>query len=1014
MPFLNKKLNEVCEPNAHQKENTTTTSLLTQEITYARLTIDDPLTKMKFLIDTGADLSVLPKRYAENDTPLSRILYAANGTKIATYGDKRLNLSLGFNRLFPWTFTIAEVDCPIIGADFLLHFNLMVDLHGKRLVDGTTLQTMTGSISQSITPSIKVIHEPYQSILNQYQNITELNSSKLIDTPTEHHIITVGPPIHTKARRLAPDKLEAAKKEFDLLTELGICRPSASEWASPLHMVHKADGSWRPCGDYRLLNNVTTPDRYPLPYLQDITAILHNKKFFSKIDLQRAFHQIPLTAEDIPKTAITTPFGLFEFTRLTFGLKNAAQTMQRLINRILAGLDFVFAYIDDILIASRNELEHQRHLKIVLQRLSEHNLAINLDKCLFGKNSLTFLGHQITPDGFSPLAEKVDAITRIPIPCIAKDLKSFLATINFYRRFLPMAAEYQQTLSKLIPGNKRNDKTPIEWTEEGKTAFEKCKTQLASTAMLSYPNEKYELILHTDASDTCVGAALNQLDGALKPLGFYSKRLTDAQRKYSTYDRELTAIFQSIKHFQYLLEGRNFKIYTDHKPLIYAFKQKSSTASPRQTRQLDFISQFSTDIRHVIGKENIVADLLSRIEAINSQPIIITPEEIAEAQQKDPELENILNTPSSAEDYKNMPIFGTDKTIWCHDSTNTPRPFIPSQFRPNIIQQLHGLAHPGRKNTIKFVASRYYWPRMKKDIEKFVKNCLICQQNKTHRHNKSPFQAYAPPNSRFEHINIDIVGPFPITDNMKYCLTIIDRFSKWPEAVAISDMTAPTVAIALTKHWFANFGIPLRITSDQGRQFESDLFHELKHTLGINHLTTTGYHPQSNGIIERFHRTVKASLMSRGAEKWPQKLPMILLALRSTYKEDLQATPAEAVFGQCLRVPGEFFTASTDQPKSTFVKELKKIMEDIRPATTNWNTTERPFINKHLQNSTHVFVKDDKIKKALSPPYEGPFLVLERFDKYYIILIRGKQVKISVDRLKPAFFEQSDSAEAST
>jgi hypothetical protein len=221
-------------------------------------------------------------------------------------------------------------------------------------------------------------------------------------------------------------------------------------------------------------------------------------------------------------------------------------------------------------------------------------------------------------------------------------------------------------------------------------------------------------------------------------------------------------------------------------------------------------------------------------------------------------------------------------------------------------------------------------------------------------------------------------------------------------------MTAPTVANALTKHWFANFGIPMRITSDQGRQFESNLFHELKRTMGINHLTTTGYHPQSNGLIERFHRTIKAAIMTRGAEQWPSKLPIILLALRTTFKDELQATPAEAVYGQCLKIPGEFFTPGPDQPKSTFVKKLKEAMEDIRPAPTNWNNVERPFIHNQLADSTHVFVRDDKIKTALASPYEGPFLVLERFDKYYTLLIRGKQTKISLDRLKPAFYEQSD------
>jgi hypothetical protein len=411
-------------------------------------------------------------------------------------------------------------------------------------------------------------------------------------------------------------------------------------------MVKKPNGEWRPCGDYRVLNDKTIPDRYPLPFIQDITTILTNKQIFSKIDLQRAYHQIPINIDDIPKTALITPFGLFEYTRMAFGLRNAAQTMQRVINSALSGLDFTFAYIDDILIASENEQQHLQHIEAVLKRIQQHQLTINPEKCEFGVPALKFLGHLITAGGFKPLPEKVDAIRSVKQPVLACELKSFIASINFYRRFIPEAAENQQILQNLIIGNKKKDKTQIVWTPEAEEAFKQSKEELANAVTLFYPKDNASLSLHTDASDTSVGAVVNQLiNNELQPLGFYSKKLTIAQQKYSAYDRELTAIYQSIIHFKFLLEGRKFIIFTDHKPLIFAFKQTPEKASPRQLRHLDLIGQFSTDIRHIAGKDNIVADLLSRIEAIEDTTSV-SSEDIFTAQISDEELKRILSDTS--------------------------------------------------------------------------------------------------------------------------------------------------------------------------------------------------------------------------------------------------------------------------------------------------------------------------------------------------------------------------------
>ncbi|GFX54520.1 retrovirus-related Pol polyprotein from transposon opus [Trichonephila clavipes] len=312
--------------------------------------------------------------------------------------------------------------------------------------------------------------------------------SKSASHGTVHHIITTGPPVTARPRRLHPKLYDAVKVEFEFLLAQGIIRPSKSLWSSPLHVVPKSDSTVRPVGDYRQLNSVTEFVSYPMPYLNDFAHALHGKKIFSKIDIFKAFHQIPIAECDIPKTAT----------------------------------------------------------------------------------------------------------------------------------FLPKAAEQQYLLSEFLKGSKgKKDSKPLNWSSEAITAFQRCKQALADAALLAHPSPSAPLALHVDASDYAIGGALHQVvDSELQPLAFFSRKLTSSEKSYSAYDRELLAIYSAIRHFRYMLEARDFTVFTDHKPLTYAFRQKSDKCSPRQIRQLDFISQFTTNIVHIPGSDNIAADVLSRVSAI--------------------------------------------------------------------------------------------------------------------------------------------------------------------------------------------------------------------------------------------------------------------------------------------------------------------------------------------------------------------------------------------------------------
>ena len=761
-----------------------------------------------------------------------------------------------------------------------------------------------------------------RELIQEYRDLFPTTPGKT--NKAQHFIATSGTPARVPPRRVPVHYRQEVETQIQHMLDQGIIEECSSPWMAPAVFVKKKTGDLRICVDYRELNKRTTKDVYPLPLPDEVQNRLAGAKVFSTLDMRSGYWQVPINPEDRPKTAFCPgpDMGLFQFTRMPFGLTGAPSTFQRMMNKILRGLPFVTVYIDDVLVHSASIEEHRQHLKVVFQHLRESGLTMKGSKCSIAVPEVHYLGHVFSADGMKPDPRKTEAISEWPIPTSVKEVRQFVGLASYYRRYIQCFAEISKPLHVLTQKN-----VPFVWSEECNVAFNELKTQLIQAPVLTYPRFDYgasQFVLQTDASAYGIGAVLEQ-DGHV--VAYISRALSKAEQQYSVIQKECLGAVYAMKQLRHYLLGRPFKLVTDHKPLQWLSAQKMEGLLCRWALSLQ---EFEFTIEYRCGDQNANADSLSRRVSQSTLQSAATQisnseatQELRDAQLQDTTLGVLIKAvgksskaPPKRGIWKQPPLsryhqlwsqLCIQNGVLCRTYAPDPAtgpitvPVVPNALQQQALQSSHdspSAGHQGVEKTLFKLRQVAYWVNMASDVSKYCLACARCQQSKLPAPVRAPLQSI-PIGRPWQMIAIDILEvPLSLHDN-RYLLVIQDYFTKWAEAIPLKNQTASTITTELIKV-FATYGIPQTVHSDQGRNFESTLLRQTLEAFGVNKSRTTAYHPQGDGMVERFNRSLLQLLRSYVHEEsdWERFLPLVLYAYRTTKQISTGVSPFNLLFGR--------------------------------------------------------------------------------------------------------------------
>ena len=796
--------------------------------------------------------------------------------------------------------------------------------------------------------------------------------------------------------KMGPRELEELRKQLNEMVDSGFIQPSKAPYGAPVLFQKKADGSLRMCVDYRALNKVTVKNKYPVPNAADLFDRLTKASYFTKLDLRSGYWQVRIAVGDESKTTCVTRYGSFEFLVMPFGLTNAPATFCNLMNDVLYEyLDrFVVVYLDDIVIYSNSFEEHLLHLREVLAKLRKEKLYIKKEKCEFCRKEVKFLGHWVGQGKLRMDEGKIKAIMEWPAPKKVAELRSFLGLANYYRKFIK---GYSKKVSALTDLLKKEQKWI--WSEACEEAFQKLKVAVSSEPILKLPDFDMPFEVQTDASDRALGGVLVQ-DG--HPIAFESRKLKDAEQRYSAHEKEMAAVVHCLDVWRHYLLGTKFTVVTDNVANTYFKSQKKLT--PKQARWQEYLAEFDFVWVHRPGAQNQVADALSRkdVQAFVgalSQVSTTFLDRVREQSLLDSVYKKLLGEAKE----------GTLKRYWEEDGllyAKGGRLFVPScgGLRKELLRETHDpqwAGHPGVARMIALLSKSYVWPKMDQDVEFYVKTCLVCQQDKTERRQEAGLLQPLPiPEKPWQSISMDFIVGFPDVKGCRSILVVVDRFSKYGVFIPAPNACPAEVAAELImRNVVKYFGLPEDIISDRDSRFTGKFWTTLFNMLGSDLKFSTANHPQTDGQTERMNQLLEEYLrhyVTASQRNWVELLDTAQFCYNIQQSSATGMSPAEIVFGRQPLTPHEVAKQKSQgicPAAYRFARDKTELLELARDSLAKAQRRMKKYADKHrrdlemsvgdkvmLKLTPQIWKKitDKRFHKGLVQKYDGPFEIVQK------------------------------------